>query len=229
MTDQLDEREVVLYDDVPIGARWAGWLLLGIGGLVLTPAALVARYGWLLVVATPFLGCGVCLLQTRMRIAVDRRTLLVRVRYQLLRIGLSERRFTPSDLVGVEIPRVAGDELERDSDTWYIRLVFHSRAYTVGRYGEHLDALQARRDLVNQLSLLQATSFGSEEAQRRVEGQLHQAPDSPQSHYQLGLALMRTGDRAGARRAFQEALALSADRPVLARMVQQRIDELERS
>ena len=85
MTDQLDEREVVLYDDVPIGARWAGWLLLGIGGLVLTPAALVARYGWLLVVATPFLGCGVCLLQTRMRIAVDRRTLLVRVRYQLLR------------------------------------------------------------------------------------------------------------------------------------------------
>ena len=64
----------VLYDGSPIWARMAGWLLLGIGGLVLVPLALINRAWWLFVPAVLPLLAGLVLLQTRLLIVFDRRT-----------------------------------------------------------------------------------------------------------------------------------------------------------
>ena len=149
----------VLYDDTPVRARMVAWLLLGIGGIVLAPIGLLSRAWWLFVLAVPSLLAGLLLLQTHLRIAVERPTGLICVTHYLFGLKLRERRYPPSDVVGLNLHRVAGDEAERPSDTWYLRLQLHTaartfgtvnhrtRTYLVGKYDSRLRALKARRRL----------------------------------------------------------------------------------
>lgn len=149
----------VLYDDMPVRARMVAWLLLGIGGIVLAPMGLLNRAWWLLVLAVPSLLAGLLLLQTRLRIGVEQSTGLICVTHYLFGLKLRERRYPPSDVVGLDLHRVAGDEDERPSDTWYLRLRLyaavrtfgtvkhHTRTYLVGKYDSRLRALKARRRL----------------------------------------------------------------------------------
>jgi hypothetical protein len=155
-----DEDVSVLYDGPPIRARMATWLLLGIGGLVLTPIALANRAWWLLVPAVPLLLAGLLLLQTHLRIVVEHHKATVGVANFLLGLKLRERQYPLSDIVGLDLQRVAGDERERLSDTWYLRLqlhttartlfgriVPHTKTYTLGKYDTRLRALEARHKL----------------------------------------------------------------------------------
>ena len=135
------------------------WLLLGIGGLVLVPIGLLSRAWWLFVPAVPLLLAGLVLLQTRLRIVVEHRTNVIRVTNSLLGLRLRERQYPLSDVIGLDLRRVAGDERERPSDTWYLRLRLNTtvrtfgmveprtRTYVIGRYDSRLGALEARRRL----------------------------------------------------------------------------------
>jgi len=136
------------------------WLLLGIGGLVLTPIALANRAWWLLVPAVPLLLAGLLLLQAHLRIVVEHRTTVVGVTNSLLGLKLRKRQYPLSDVVGLDLQRVAGDERERASDTWYLRLQLHTtvrtllgrvvphvKIYTLGKYDTRLRALEARHKL----------------------------------------------------------------------------------
>jgi len=149
----------VLYKDTPIQARMVAWLLIGIGGFVLVPIGLVNRAWWLLVLAVPLLLAGWVLLQTHLRIVVEHHTGIVCVTSFLLGLKLRERRYPLSDVVGLDLQRVAGDERERPSDTWYLRLQLHitahtigkvkhrTRTYIIGKYDSRLGALKAQRRL----------------------------------------------------------------------------------
>jgi hypothetical protein len=149
----------ILYNDTPIRPGMVAWLLLGIGGPVLLPIALANRAWWLLVPAVPLLVAGLVLLQTLLCIAVEHHTGVVYVTESLLGLRLRERRYSPSDVVGLDLERVAGDERERPSDTWYLRLQLHTtirtfgkvkartRTYIIGKYDSQLGALKAQRQL----------------------------------------------------------------------------------
>jgi len=140
------------------------WLLLGIGGFVLMPIGLLNRAWWLLVLAVPLLLVGLVLLQTRLRIVVEHHTGVVCVTNLLLGLKLRERQYPLSDVAGLDLQRVAGDERERASDTWYLRLQLHTtvrffgqakprtRVYTVGKYDSRLRALEARHWLGKMLA-----------------------------------------------------------------------------
>jgi hypothetical protein len=152
-----DESISVLYDDTPIRTRMVAWLLLGIGGLVLVPVGLINHAPWLFVLAAPLLLAGLVLLQIHLCIAAEHHTAVVRVTNSLLGLKLREHRYRPSDVVGLDIQRVAGDERERPSDTWYLRLQLYApvrtfgkakprtRTYLIGKYDSRLRALKARR------------------------------------------------------------------------------------
>jgi hypothetical protein len=137
----------VIYDDTPIWFRMAGWLLVGIGGLVLAPLALISRDAWLWVFAVPMIAAGLVLFQRRLHIALEHRTAQLVVTHRLFGLALRRRRHVRSEVVGVDLERVAGDARERASDTWYLRLRLHTRSYMVGRYRDRFGALEARRRL----------------------------------------------------------------------------------
>lgn len=161
-----DESIGVLYDDTPIRTKMAAWLLLGIGGLVLVPIGLVNRAWWLLILAVPLLLAGLMLLQTHLHIVVDHHTGIICVTNSLLGLRLRERQYPPSDVVGLDLQRVAGDERKRPSDTWYLRLRLHAtvhtfgkmkprmRTYLIGKYDSRLRALKARRRLSETLQTM---------------------------------------------------------------------------
>ncbi len=155
-----DESIGILYDDKPIQARMAAWLLLGTGGLVLVPIALVNRVWWLLVPAVPLFLAGFVLLHTHLRIVVEHHTGAVHATNTLLGLKLRERQYSLSNVIGLDLQRVAGDERERPSDTWYLRLQLHTtvrtfsgrvaprtKTYTIGKYDSRLSALEAQRKL----------------------------------------------------------------------------------
>ena len=142
-----DEDVTTLYDGPPAWAWMLGWLLLGTGGFVLAPIALLSRAWWLFVFAIPLLLAGLVLLQTRLHIVVERHTGAVCVTNSLLGLKLREHHYPPSDIVGFDLQRVAGDERERPSDTWYLRLHLRTRTHIVGKYDSRLKALEARRKL----------------------------------------------------------------------------------
>ena len=143
-----DKENRVLYDGPPIPARMAAYLLLGIGGLVLVPIGLTNRAWWLLVPAVPLLLAGLVLSQVHLRIVIEHDaehdTGVVHVTRSLLGLKLHERRYPPSDAVGLNLRRVAGDERERPSDTWYLRLQLGAKTYIIGRYDSREHALLAR-------------------------------------------------------------------------------------
>lgn len=141
----------VLYNGTPIWAKIVAWLSLGISGLVCAPIGLIGRAWWLLVLAAPLLLMGLLLLQTRMRMAVERQTGDVYVTHSLLGIRLHTRRYPWSDVLSLELQRVAGDERERPSDTWYMRLQLGIDTYTVGRYDSRVAALRAQHDMAEAL------------------------------------------------------------------------------
>jgi hypothetical protein len=136
------------------------------------------------------------------------------------------RRYSPSEVRGVDIHRVAGDERERPSDTWYLRLILRTQTYTIGKYDTRLDALQARRELTEVLKTRVRPQTAAE-IEAAAEGGLHSQPRSGASLYQNGLAMLRSGDVAAARHAFESALALVQE-PLLRRMIEQRLRELDR-
>lgn len=150
----------VLYDDTSIQARMVAWLLLGIGGLVMTPIGLISRAWWLLILAVPLLLAGLALLLTRLRIVVEHHAGLVCVTNLLVGLKLRERQYPLGSVVGLDLERVAGAERERPSDTWYLRLQLHTtvrtffgaiaphtKTYTLGKYDGRLKALKARSRL----------------------------------------------------------------------------------
>ena len=142
-----DEDARVIYDGPPFWVKMVVWLLLGIGGIVMVPLGLINRAWWLVVLAVPLLLAGLVLSRVRLRIAVEHPTGIVRVTDSLLGLRLRERDYPPSDVVGLDIHRVAGAERERPSDTWYLKLQLRTRTHTVGRYDSQISALLARREL----------------------------------------------------------------------------------
>ena len=222
----MAQRDVtIVYDDTPIWFRMAGWLLVGIGGLVLTPLALISRAGWLWVVAAPVIAAGLVLFQTRLHIALEHRTAQLVVTDRVLGLTLRRRRHVRSEVMSVDLERVAGDTQERDSDTWYLRLRLHTRTYMVGRYRDRFGALEARRRL---REVLRAGPQPETAAEMLADARetMHSRPDEAAGRYRMGLALLRSGDMAGARRAFEEARSL-AEQPLLRRMSEQRLHELD--
>jgi hypothetical protein len=142
-----DKDVSVLYDSQPIRAGMAAAVLLGIGGLVCVPIGLINRAWWLLLLAVPLLLAGLVLLQVRLRIVVEHGTGAVYVTNFLLGLKLREQRYPPGQVRGFDLRRVAGDERERASDTWYLTLGLRTRIYTVGKYDSRVHALEARRKL----------------------------------------------------------------------------------
>jgi hypothetical protein len=134
----------VLYDGPPIRTRMVAWLLVGIGGLVLAPIGLISRAGWLLVPAVPLLLAGLVLYQAHLRVAVEPGTGEVCVTNRLLGLKIRQRRYPPSEVGGLDLQRVAGDERERPSDTWYLYLQLGTRVYPIGKYDSRSNALRAR-------------------------------------------------------------------------------------
>jgi hypothetical protein len=203
-----------------------GWLLVGVGGLVLAPLALINRAWWLLALAALFLLVGLVLLQARLQIVFDHRIAHVGVTKSWLGLRLMRHRYPLSDVQGVDIHRVAGDKRERPSDTWYLRLILRTETYTIGKYDTRLDALKARRDLTEVLKT-RARPHKAMGMEAAAGDGLHSLPQSGAGLYQNGLAMLRSGDVVGARQAFESALAL-AQEPLLRRMIGQRLRELDR-
>ena len=148
-----------LYDDTPIPAKMAAWLLLGIGGLVLLPIAVVTDACWLLILAIPLLVAGLVLLQVSLRIVIEHQTGEICTTDFLFGLKLRERHYSLEDVAGLDLYRLAGNERERPSDTWYLRLRLDTtvrtfgkvrpgtRTYIIGRYESQLRALKAQRQL----------------------------------------------------------------------------------
>lgn len=216
----------VLFDARPIRAAMAGWLLLGIGGLVCLPLALANRALWLALLALPLLLAGGLLLATRLRIQMERRSGVIHATYRLLGLALRQRSYSPSDRVGLELTRVAGDARERPSDTWYLRLRFHTGSYLVGKYDDRLAALEAQRRLSEALLARPSAEVASASFASAQDG-LRAVEQSAVVHYRVGLAALRAGNLDEARGAFEEARRL-AQEPLLRRMIEQRLHELER-
>ena len=141
----------VLYNETAIWAKIVAWLALGIGGLVCVPTGLYGLNWWLLVLAVPLLLLGLVLLQTRLHMAVERETGDVVVTNRLLGLKIHTRRYPWSDVMRLELQRVAGDERERPSDTWYLRLQLGLDTFTIGRYDSRVSALRAQRDVAEAL------------------------------------------------------------------------------
>jgi hypothetical protein len=212
------------------------WVLLGVGGLVMVPIGLANRAWWLLVLAILPLLAGAVLLLARRRIFVARSPDVVRVVDLLGGLRLRRREYPIANVVGLDVYRVAGAERERPSDTWYVRLQIHTTArvfgrirprlknYLLRRYDDRLEALQARDQVARALGGRARVS-----AAARTEAASVKPPDlrpqGAEGYYQQGMARVRAGDAAGARRAFQQALAL-AEGPLLRRMIEQRLEEL---
>ncbi len=148
-----------LYNDTSVRDRMAAWLLVGIGGFVLSPIALINRAWWLFVLAVPLLVSGLLLHQTRLRIIVDHRMGIVTITRLLLGLKLCQRQHALSDVAGLDLRRAAGDERERPSDTWFLRLQLYTtphasgkatprlKTYVIGMYNSHLNALKAQQQL----------------------------------------------------------------------------------
>jgi tetratricopeptide (TPR) repeat protein len=214
----------VIYDGSPMWVKMVAWVLLGVGGIVMVPIGLINRAWWLLVLAVPLLLAGLVLSQVRLRIVVEYPTGVVRVTNSLVGLQLRQRGYPPSDVVGLDIQRVAGAERERPSDAWYLKLRLRTRTHTVGKYDDRASALRARREL--NAALRGRPQVPAAEMRAAASARLRDRPESADGHYQLGLALLRSGDTAGARRAFQKALALARE-PLLRRMIEQRLGELD--
>jgi hypothetical protein len=134
----------VLYDGPPIRTRMVAWLLLGTGGIVMMPIGLINRAWWLLVPAVPLLLAGLVLHQAHLRVAVEPGTGEVCVTNRLLGLKIRQRRYPPSEVGGLDLRRVAADERERPSDTWYLYLQLGAKVYTIGKYDSRSSALRAR-------------------------------------------------------------------------------------
>jgi hypothetical protein len=137
----------VLYDGPPIRTRMVAWLLVGIGGIVMTPIGLINHAWWLFVLAVPLLLAGLVLFQVHLRVAVEPATGEVCVTNRLLGLKTRQRRYPPSEVSGLDLRRVASDERERPSDTWYLNLQLGARVYTIGRYDSRASALRARLEV----------------------------------------------------------------------------------
>ena len=120
------------------------WLLLGTGGIVLAPIGLINRAWWLFVPAIPLLLAGLVLHQAHLRVAVEPGTGDVCVTNRLLGLKTRQRRYRPPEVGGLDLQRVASDERERPSDTWYLNLQLGTRVYTIGKYDSRASALRAR-------------------------------------------------------------------------------------
>lgn len=235
MSEQGDR---LLYEGPPIRTWMAAWLLLGVGGLVLVPIGLMNRAWWLVILAVPPLLVGLVLLQARHRIVVQRGAGVVRVVDFVGILRLRQRQYPLADVVGIDVQRRAGAERERPSDTWYVVLQIHTtsrsfgkvkprlKTYLIGRYDSRLKALQARHRS-SQVLRARPQVWAAGETQVTTEPEPLAQPQGADGQYQEGLALLRSGDVAGARQAFQRAQAL-AQEPLLRRMAEQRLEELDR-
>ena len=146
-----DKNVTLMYDGPPIEARRAAWVLAGIGGLVLVPIGLFGHAPWLYVFAVPMLLIGLVLLPLHLRITVNHRERLVRVTNRWLGLKVRERRYPSSDLLGLDLDRVAGAERDRPSDIWYLRLRLGLKIYTIGKYDSRANALRAQLKLREKL------------------------------------------------------------------------------
>lgn len=221
-----EENMTVVYNAPPIWAKMTAWVLLGIGGIVLLPIMLIRGDDWLLLFIIPLILIGLVLLSIRLRIALVSPASVVRVTNSLLGLRVRQRQYLRPDVAGLDLDRVAGDERERDSDTWYLRLRLRKRGYTIGRYDSRMSALLARRDVDK---ALQSLPLAPAEAREVAAAEPHdeRRRDTARDHYKTGITLFSAGDRDGARAAFQKALAF-AQEPLLRRMIEQRLEELER-
>jgi hypothetical protein len=134
----------VLYDGPPIRTRMVAWLLLGTGGIVLVPIGLINRAWWLLVPAFPLLLAGLVLFQAHLRVVVEPGTGEVCVTNRLLGLKTRQRRYPLPEVGGLDLQRVASDERDRPSDTWYLNLQLGTSVYTIGKYDSRASALRAR-------------------------------------------------------------------------------------
>ncbi|MCJ7738772.1 MAG: tetratricopeptide repeat protein [Anaerolineae bacterium] len=216
----------VLYEGIPVQVNLISWLLLGVGGAVLAPIALLSDAGWLLILAVPLLICGLVLRQVHLQVIVESYTGVIRSTLKWLGIQLWTRRHQHAGIETLEIRRVGGDRRERDSDTWYIRLKMQGASYILGRYDTRPEALEARHQL-SDIIQSQARPLDAVEVRARAAARMRQEPEGAQSHYQMGLAYLTSGNREGARLAFLQALEL-AENPLLRRMCEQRLSELDR-
>jgi hypothetical protein len=150
----LSEADTIqIYDDTPVWARMTGWLLLGVGAFVLLPLALFSWTWWLPIPAIPFIIIGGLLLQLDLQISAKRSTGTLRVTNQLFGLRLRERTYSLSDVHGLEVERVAGDEQVRASDTWYLSLYLPRRSYIIGRYDTRWDALREKDRLSRRMAV----------------------------------------------------------------------------
>jgi hypothetical protein len=221
-----EENRTVLYDAPPIWAKMTAWVLLGVGIIVLLPIMLVRGDVWLLLLIGPLVLTGLVLLALRLRIALISPASVVRVTKSVFGLRVSQQQYPTDDVGGLELSRVAGDDRERDSDTWYLRLRLRTRGYTIGRYGNRMSALLARRDVAQ---ALQGGAQTTVEAGRAAgaDPRVGQQRESAREYYRTGMRLFSTGDKDGARTAFKKALALTEE-PLLRRMIDQRLEELAR-
>ncbi len=214
-----------LYHGRQVETALAGWLLVGIGGLVCLPLGVAHGAWWLVGLAFPPLLAGLVLLGVRLRVELDPRHGLIHVRRSVLGLRVAARTYRQSDCLGVEVVRVAGDARERPTDTYYLRLRLATARYTLGRYRDRQSVLQAQYQLNELLRAGRAATPGQEPAEP-VALPLPEGAASAARCYQEGLALMQAGEWVAARAAFERARDLAAQ-PLLRRMSQQRLRELE--
>ena len=222
-----EEKSNIIYDATPVWARMVAWALLGIGGIVLTPVALIRGDRWLLYFAVPLIVMGFVLIAIRLRIAAVPSASVLRVTNSFLGLRLRQRQYPRSEITAIDLHRVAGDERERDSDTWYLRLHVARRGYLVGKYDTRVSALLARRDIEEALHTLPLAPVDEVEAVAAQKPSEERRQDAARDHYKTGITLFRAGDKDGAQAAFEKALAFARE-PLLRRMIEQRLEELER-
>jgi tetratricopeptide (TPR) repeat protein len=205
-----------------------GWVLLGVGGIVLLPIAAIRGDEWLLVFAIPLVLAGLALFALRLHVALISPAAVLRITNSVLGLRVRQRQYSRSEITGLDLQRVAGDDRERASDTWYLRLCLEDRTYTIGKYDSRTSALLARRDMDEYLQALAPAPVRDEiPATDGAEPRRSSRHDAAQDYYRTGLALFSAGDKEGARPEFEKALAL-AQEPLLRRMIEQRLEELDR-
>jgi len=222
-----EEKSNVIYDAAPLWAKMVAWVLLGIGGIVLAPIALIRGDTWLLYLCVPLAVVGLVLLAIRLRIAAVPSASVLRITDSFLGLRVRHRQYVRSQITALDLHRVAGDDRERDSDTWYLRLHVGRRSYTVGKYDGRMSALLARRDIEEALHTLPLAPVDEVEVVAAPKPREERRRDVARDHYKTGITLFRAGDKDGARAAFEKALAFARE-PLLRRMIEQRLDELDR-
>ena len=222
-----EERTTVIYDAAPVWATMTASILLGIGGIILVPIALIRGDHWLLYIGVPLVVIGLVPLAIRLRIAAVPSASVLRVTNSFLGLRLRQRQFLRSEVTALDLHRVAGDARERDSDTWYLRLHVGYRAYTVGKHDSRMSALLARREIEEALDTLPLAPPDESAPTVVVEPREERRRDAARDHYKTGITLFRAGDKDGARAAFDKALTF-AHEPLLRRMIEQRLEELDR-